>query len=102
LSQFVKMERLYYHGFSPEPKYGNPPHPRTHKRSLADFLASAEALARVCTRLKSVTSISGKTLPYVSGAIERNSDGDVTAVRLVDGVGLLIPAHENDPFPCNY
>ncbi|KAF8188098.1 hypothetical protein BJ912DRAFT_409941 [Pholiota molesta] len=102
LSQLVKMERLYYHGFSPEPKYGNPPHPRTHKRSLADFLASAEALARVCTRLKSVTSISGKTLPYVSGAIERNSDGDVTAVRLVDDVGLLIPADENDPFPCNF
>jgi hypothetical protein len=47
------------------------------------------------------TSIYGKSLPYVSGAIERDSGGDVTAVRLVDGVGMLISADENIPFPCN-
>jgi hypothetical protein len=95
------MQRFYYHGYSPDPKYGDAPRASTHEQSLADFLASAEALARVCTRLESVTSISGKTLPYVSGAIERNSVGDVTAVRQVDGVGLLISADENDPFPYN-
>ncbi|KAF8168706.1 hypothetical protein BJ912DRAFT_199299 [Pholiota molesta] len=100
-SQFVKMERFYYYGYSPDPKYGNAPHPRIHEKAVADFLASAEALARVCTRLESVTSIYGKSLPYVSGAIERSSVGDVTAVRLVDGVGMLISADENDPFPCN-
>jgi hypothetical protein len=95
------MERFYYHGYSPDPKYGNPPHPRTHKKSVVDFLASAKTLARVCTRLETVTSMSAKTLPYVSGAIERDSGGDVTAVRLVDGVGMLISADDNDPFPCN-
>ncbi|KAF8168713.1 hypothetical protein BJ912DRAFT_199381 [Pholiota molesta] len=101
LSQFVRMERFYYHGYSPDPKYGNPPHPRTHKKSVADFLASAKTLARVCMRLETVTSMSAKTLPYVACAIERDSGGDVTAVRLVDGVGMLISADENDPFPCN-
>ncbi|KAF8188092.1 hypothetical protein BJ912DRAFT_1042670, partial [Pholiota molesta] len=45
-SQFVKMERFYYYGYSPDPKYGNAPHPRIHEKALADFLASAEALAR--------------------------------------------------------
>ncbi|KAF8168691.1 hypothetical protein BJ912DRAFT_934239 [Pholiota molesta] len=101
LSQLEKMERLYYRGYSTNPNFGNAPDPSLHEESLTDFLASAEALARVCTRLESVTSSSGVTLPYVSGAIERNSVGDVTSVRLVDGVGLLISADENDPFPCN-
>jgi hypothetical protein len=95
------MERFYYRGYSTNPNSGNAPDPSTQEEALADFLASAEALARVCTRLESVTSSSGVTLPYVSGAIERNSVGDVTSVRLVDGVGLLISADENDPFPCN-
>ncbi|KAF8168702.1 hypothetical protein BJ912DRAFT_888931 [Pholiota molesta] len=101
LCHLVKLERFYYRGFSPDPKYGTAPHPRTHKRSLVDFLASAKALALVCPRLESVTSISGRDLPYVSGVIERSSVGDVKAVRSVAGVGLLIPADENDPFPCN-
>ncbi|KAF8168689.1 hypothetical protein BJ912DRAFT_199020 [Pholiota molesta] len=101
LSKLTQMERFYYEGFSPNPKYGDAPHLKTHKNLIADFLASAEALARVCTRLESVTSISGKTLPYVSGMIERNSVGEVTTVRKIDGVGMLISADENDPFPCN-
>jgi hypothetical protein len=95
----VKLERLYYHGFSPDPKHGRPPFLLSHPFLRAEFLAGAEALARVCARLESVTSISGKSLPYASGVIERNSVGDVT-VRPVDGVGLLISADENDPFPC--
>jgi hypothetical protein len=96
------MERFYYRGYSPDPKYGNPPYPRAYKRGLADFQASAAALAQACSRLESVTSIDSlHTLPYVSGAITRNSVGEVIAVRLVDGVGMLISADENDPFPCN-
>ncbi|KAF8188100.1 hypothetical protein BJ912DRAFT_904177 [Pholiota molesta] len=99
LAQLAKMERFYYHGFTTDPRYGRAPHPRFHKELLADFLASAEALARACTRLASVTSINANTLPYVSAAIERNAVGDVTSVRPVDGVGMLISADENDPFP---
>jgi hypothetical protein len=95
------MERFYYHGFSTDPRYGDAPHPRFHKELLADFIASAEALARGCKRLESVTSMNKNTLPYLSGAIERNSVGDVTSVRPVDGVGMLISADENDPFPYN-
>jgi hypothetical protein len=94
----MKLKRFYYRGYSRSLISRYAPYPT---ESLADFLASAGALARVCTRLESVTSINEVTLPYVSGAIERNSVGEVTAVRLVDGVGLLISADENDPFPCN-
>ncbi|KAF8187520.1 hypothetical protein BJ912DRAFT_926759 [Pholiota molesta] len=100
LSQLVKMERFYYQGYSPDPKYDNPPPPKKHKELLSNFLSSAEALARVCTHLESVTSISRIDLPYVSGMIERNSVGEVTAVRPGDGMALQISADENDPFPC--
>jgi hypothetical protein len=57
------MERFYYRGYSTNPNSGNAPDPSTHDEALADFLASAEALARVCTRLESVTSSSGVTTP---------------------------------------
>ncbi|KAF8168710.1 hypothetical protein BJ912DRAFT_1067632 [Pholiota molesta] len=43
LCHLVKLERFYYRGFSPDP--------------------NAKALARVCPRLESVTSISGRDLP---------------------------------------
>jgi hypothetical protein len=60
------MEQFYYRGYSTDPNSRNAPDPSLHEESLADFLASAEALARVCTRLESVTSSSGVTLPYAA------------------------------------
>ncbi|KAF8188107.1 hypothetical protein BJ912DRAFT_969213 [Pholiota molesta] len=101
LSQLMKVERFYYRGVSRDWKNVTPPFVLARPALLSEFLSSVEGLARVCARLESVTSINGKSLPYVSGVIERGSLGDVTAVRLVDGVGLVIPADENDPFPCN-
>jgi hypothetical protein len=68
---------------------------------LSDFLSSAEALARVCISLTTVTSISARYLPYVSAQIERDSAGAVTGVRRKDGVGMLTSADEGDPFPRN-
>jgi hypothetical protein len=97
----MKVERFYFRGVSRDWKNVTPPFVLARPALLSEFLSSVEGLARVCARLESVTSINGKSLPYVSGVIERNCVGDVTAVRLVDGVGLVIPADENDPFPCN-
>ncbi|KAF8179477.1 hypothetical protein BJ912DRAFT_982790 [Pholiota molesta] len=42
-----------------------------------------------------------KYLPYIYAKIERDSVGDVTGVRQGKGVGMLISADEDDPFPCN-
>ncbi|KAF8177703.1 hypothetical protein BJ912DRAFT_985481 [Pholiota molesta] len=74
LSQLVKMQRFYY-------------------KATSDFLSSAEALARVCTRLAVVTNINGKYLPYIYAKINGILQGK--------GVGMLISADEEDPFPCN-
>jgi hypothetical protein len=97
----MKVERFYYRGVSRDWKNVTPPFVLARPAMLSEFLSSVEGLARACARLESVTSINGKSLPYVSGVIERGSVGDVTAVRLVNGIGMLIPADENDPFPCN-
>lgn len=100
------MKRFYYRGFSQDPKdTGNVSEPEDDEEeellTESDFIEGAEALARQCMSLESVTSISGKYLPYVSAKIERDSEGEVTGVKRSDGVGMLIPAYENDPFPYN-
>jgi hypothetical protein len=102
LSQLVKMQRFYYIGFSQTPQQGNNAPPLSvYEEATSDFLSSAEALALVCTRLAVVTNINSKYLPYIYAKIERDSVGDVTGVRQGKGVGMLISADEDDPFPCN-
>jgi hypothetical protein len=95
------MKRFYYCGFSREPKYGNAPPPELHEEMRTKFLSSAEALGIVCTGLESVTSISGKHLPYISARILRDVSGDVAKVEQRDGVGMLLSSDEDVPFPCN-
>jgi hypothetical protein len=103
LSQLVKMQRFYYNGFGQTrtEQDDDAPPLSVYEDATSDFLSSAEALARVCTRLAVVTNINGKYLPYIYAKIKRDSVGDVTGVRQGKGVGMLISADEEDPFPCN-
>ncbi|KAF8166199.1 hypothetical protein BJ912DRAFT_1002906, partial [Pholiota molesta] len=125
LSQLHGMKRFYYRGFALDPLPTRPasedadsedsadytdtdteddPGPEDEKEealTAAGFLASAAALARVCGRLECVTSLGGRCLPYVAAAVGRGAAGEVTGVRRCEGVGMLIPAYEDDPFPCN-
>jgi hypothetical protein len=104
------MKRFYYRGFAPDPKDTGAASEEDDDADAegeaealteAGFLASAEALARKCMSLECVTSLGGRCLPYVAAMIERDAEGEVTGVRRCDGVGMLIPAYEDDPFPCN-
>jgi hypothetical protein len=95
------MKRFYYCGFATEPKYGNAPPPELHDEMRAKFVSSAEALGIVCPALESVTSISGKHLPYISAKILRDATVDVTRVEQKDGIGMLLSSDDDDPFPCN-
>ncbi|KAF8188120.1 hypothetical protein BJ912DRAFT_410408 [Pholiota molesta] len=110
LSELDDMKRFYYRGFAPDPKdtgaaleEDDDGDGEGEAEALTEvgFLASAEALARKCMSLECVTSIGGRCLPYVAATIERDVDGEVTGVRRRDGVGMLIPAYEDDPFPYN-
>ncbi|KAF8188118.1 hypothetical protein BJ912DRAFT_969248 [Pholiota molesta] len=102
LSQLVGMERFYYNGISPDIMYMYPhdPYP-DFDEELEDFLSGAGMLAQACARLTTISSFGSKYLPYISAKIERDSEGEVLEVTRSDGVGMLISADENDPFPRN-
>lgn len=68
---------------------------------VAEFLSVVNTLANICPHLDIVTSMSSKVLPYLAAKIERDSEGEVRAVRRVAGVGLQIPEDDLDPFPVN-
>ncbi|KAF9477141.1 hypothetical protein BDN70DRAFT_922785 [Pholiota conissans] len=101
LSQFSRLKRFYYNGFAKNPRLADPVPEKQHPERIEDFIASAEMLAHICVRLESVTSIAGRYLPYLSGAVERDTAGEVVEVKAMEGVGMQIPADADDPFPCN-
>ncbi|KJA13635.1 hypothetical protein HYPSUDRAFT_195658 [Hypholoma sublateritium FD-334 SS-4] len=99
LSELPSLQRFYTRGFHLE-KDQYPLLAGTAEK-VDEFLAVTKTLAEISPRLNMVTSMSAEVLPYLAAKIDRNSEGEVRAVRRVAGVGLRIPEDELDPFPFN-